>query len=78
MGQDSILKSLEGMVDSIHEINQRIKKIDWNKRINADYPETEDATDALKNTHNPESKSSLEKIFDESSLALSGLKRASE
>ena len=78
MGQDSILKSLEGMVDSIHEINQRIKKIDWNKRINADYPETEDATDALKNTQKAESKSSLEKIFDESSLALSGLKRASE
>lgn len=78
MGQDSTLKSLEGLVDSIHEINQRIKKIDWNKRINADYPETKDATDALKNTHNSESKSSLEKIFDESSLALSGLKRASE
>lgn len=78
MGQDNTLKSLEGLVDSIHEINQRIKKIDWNKRINADYPETKDATDALKNTQKPESKSSLQKIFDESSLALSVLKRASE
>lgn len=78
MGQDNTLKSLKGLVDSIHEMNQQIKQIDWNKKFNSDYPETKTATDAVKNTQKPETKGSLENIFDETSLALSGLKGASQ
>ena len=78
MGRDNTLESLEGLVDSIDEINKHIAKIDWNKKFGSDYSETKSSTEAIKNFQKSEAKDSLKEIFDESSLVLSGLKRASE
>lgn len=74
MGNDNVLKSFEEATEkSVTWLNQEIKKIDWGKKWQTDYPKTARATQETENLKKPEIKEALKEVFSEQSLLLKNL-----
>lgn len=74
MGNDNILRSFEKLAESsMAYLNQEIKKIDWGKKWQADYPKTVRATQETEALKKPEVKEALKEAFNEQSLLLKNL-----
>lgn len=74
MGNDNILRTFEQAAEnSIAWLNEEIKKRDWGKTWQADYPETARAKQETENIKKPEVKEALKEVFSEQSLLLKNL-----
>lgn len=74
MGNDNILRSFEKLAESsMAYLNQEIKKMDWGKKWQADYPETARAAQETESLKKPEVKQALKEAFSEHSLLLKNL-----
>lgn len=74
MGNDNILRSFEKMaVASIAWLNEEIKKKDWVKTWQTDYPTSARATQETETLKKPEIKEALKDVFNDQSLLLKNL-----
>ena len=74
MGNDNILRTLEEATDkTISWLNEEIKKRDWGKRWQNDFPKTPRAAQETESLKRPEAKEALEEVFSEQSLLLNNL-----
>ena len=74
MGNDNVLRSFEKLAEnSITWLNEEIKKRDWEKTWQTDYPKTARATQETESLKKPEVKEALKEFFNEQSLLLKNL-----
>lgn len=69
----SIFRTVE---QSMSVLNDQIKKMDWNKKWQTDYPKTERAKQEVETLKKPEVKDALKEVFTEESLVMSRLGEA--
>lgn len=73
-GNDNVLRSFEKLAQSsIAYLNEEIKKKDWSKSWQNDYPKTARAEQEAESLKKPEVKEALKEVFDEQSLLLKNL-----
>lgn len=79
MGHDNLLRTLEkATTNSIDHINEQIRKIDWNKKWQNDYPKTDRAKQELESLKKPDIKEAISDYFDERSLVVARLSEVSQ
>lgn len=61
---------------SVAFLNDQIKKVDWNKKWQTNYPKTERAKQEMETLKKPEMKEALKEVFTEQSLVMSKLGEA--
>jgi hypothetical protein len=61
---------------SIAFLNDQIKKVNWDKKWQTDYPKTERAKQEAESLKKPEVKEALKEVFSEQSMAMSQLGEA--
>ncbi len=77
MGHENTLRSLQQLTESTVEyINGNIRKIDWDKKFRAEYPDSNRAKEVAEDLKKSDVKESLREVFSEQSLALSRLGEA--
>lgn len=74
---DNNLNSIQRVAEqSMAYLNDQIKKMDWNKKWQTDYPKTERAKQEVESLKKPEVKDALKEVFTEQSLMMSRLGEA--
>lgn len=74
---DNNLSSINRMAEqSMAFLNEKIKKMDWNKQWQTEYPKTERAKQEAESLKKPEMKEALKEVFTEQSLVMSKLEEA--
>lgn len=74
MGNDNLLRTFEQATNkTLSWLNEEIKKRDWVKTWQTDYPKTARATQETEALKKPEVKEALKEVFSEHSLLLKNL-----